>query len=83
MTRDSKLWWVLMACSFITAFTSRMDLLDPLLPADSTDKVHAAIELLAFMAGLVSAKLATSPLPISDDGREKYAQQAEKDRYGR
>lgn len=72
MTRDSKLWWLGIVGAIILAVSSRLDLIDPLLPAQHTDKVHALLELLALIIGIVSAKLATSPLPISNDGRRKY-----------
>jgi hypothetical protein len=72
MTRDSRWWWVLMACSMITAIASRMDALDVLLPVEHTDKVHAVIELLAMMSGIAAGYLKASPLEISDKGREKY-----------
>lgn len=67
MTRDSKLWWLGIAGAVILAVTSRFDLIDPLLPAAHTDKVHAALELIALVLGIVSGKMATSPLPHSED----------------
>ena len=63
MTRDSWTWTLLMIGSIITVISSRMDLIDPLLPAQHTDKAHAIIEVLALIVGVVSGKLATSPLP--------------------
>jgi hypothetical protein len=73
MTRDSKFWWLVMACSVMTAVSSRMDLIDPLLPAQHTDKVHAIIELLALIVGIVGGKMSASPINnISDEAREKY-----------
>lgn len=69
MTRDSKLWWLWIAVAVITAISSRMDLIDPLLPAQHTDKVHALIELLALIAGIVGGVMRMSPLPISPEGR--------------
>lgn len=82
-TRDSKAWWFLIAGAVITAVSSRMDLLDPLMPAQHTDKAHAIIELLALIVGIVSAKLATSPLPISDQGRQDYRDKADTVRLDR
>ncbi len=67
MTRDSRMWWVGIAAAIVLAVSSRMDLIDPLLPAEHTDKVHALPELAALIAGIVCGKLATSPLPHSDD----------------
>ena len=72
MTRDSRFWWVVMIGAVATAIMSRMDLLESLLPAQHTDQVHAIIELIALVAGVVGGKMATSPLPISDEGRAKY-----------
>lgn len=67
MTRDSRLWWVGIAIAVVTAISSRMDLIDPLLPAEHTDKAHALIELVSLIIGIVSGKMASSPLPHSDD----------------
>lgn len=63
MNRDSWTWTWLMIASVITVISSRMDLIDPLLPAQHTDKAHAIIEILALIVGVLSGKLATSPLP--------------------
>lgn len=70
MNRDSKLWWVMMLGAVIMAASSRMDLIDPLLPAQHTDKVHAVIELLAMIVGIVGGKMATSPLPGENDAEK-------------
>lgn len=67
LTRDSRFWWLGMVGAVILAVSSRWDLIDPLLPAQHTDKVHAAVELAALILGIVSGKMATSPLPHSDD----------------
>lgn len=72
MTRDSIIWWIGIVSAVILAVSSRMDLIDPFLPASHTDKVHALIEFLALIIGIASGKMATSPLPISDEGRAKY-----------
>lgn len=72
MTRDSKLWWFVMASALITAISSRMDLIDPLLPTQHTDKAHALIELASLIVGIVGGMMKASPLPLSDDGRAKY-----------
>lgn len=71
MNRDSKFWWVMMLGAIVMAVSSRMDLIDPLLPPQHTDKVHALIELLSLITGIVSGKMSMSPLPISDEGRMK------------
>lgn len=71
-TRDSKAWWFLMIGAVVTAFSSRMDLIDPLLPAQHTDKAHAIIEMLSLVVGVASGFMKASPLPISDAGRAAY-----------
>jgi hypothetical protein len=76
MTRDSRLWWLVIACSVVTAISSRMDLIEALLPAQHSDKAHALIELLALLAGIVAGVMKSSPLPISDEGRQQYADAA-------
>lgn len=78
-TRDSKAWWFLMGAAIITAISSRMDILDPLLPAEHTDKAHALIELLSLIVGVASGVMKASPLPLSDQGREKFAQAADRE----
>lgn len=75
MTRDSSLWWWTMAAGLLLGISSRMDLIDPLLPLGHTDKVHAWIELLAFIIGSASGYAKASRLPISDKGRERYHNQ--------
>lgn len=72
MTRDSWLWWLVMASAVITAVSSRMDLIDPLLPAQHTDKAHALIELVSLIVGIVGGFLKASPLPLSPAGRQEY-----------
>jgi hypothetical protein len=72
MKRDSRWWWVGMASAMVLALSSRMDLIDPLLPAEHTDKAHAIIEMVAMIAGIASGYLKASPLDISDKGREQY-----------
>lgn len=67
MTRDSKFWWVGIVGAVILAVSSRMDVIDPFLPAQHTDKVHALIEFAAIIIGITSGKMASSPLPHSDD----------------
>lgn len=60
LTRDSRFWWLGMVGAVILAVSSRWDLIDPLLPAQHTDKVHAAVELAALILGIVSGKMATA-----------------------
>lgn len=67
MTRDSRFWWLGMIGAIVLAVSSRMDLIDPLLPAQHTDKVHAIIEIVSLIVGIVSGKMATSPLPGEHD----------------
>lgn len=67
MTRDSKVWWVVMIGSVAAAVLSHMNLLDPFLPAASVDKVRAGIELIALIAATIGGKMATSPLPGEND----------------
>lgn len=68
MTRDSKFWWVGIVMAVLVSISSRWDLIDPLLPAQHTDKVHALIELISLIVGIVSGKMATSPLKGENDG---------------
>jgi Na+-transporting methylmalonyl-CoA/oxaloacetate decarboxylase gamma subunit len=81
MTRDSHWWWVVMGGALIIGVSSRMDLLDPLLPVQHTATVHAFIELLAYLVGIASGVMRMSPLPISPEGRadivEKNAAKAD------
>lgn len=72
MTRDSRWWWVGMVSAIVLAVSSRLDLIDPFLPAEHSDKVHAFIELLALLAGIASGYMKASPLNISEKGREAY-----------
>lgn len=69
--RDSKWWWLGMVGAVILGISFWMDLIDPLLPPDHTDTIHAVIELLALVVGIVSGKMSMSPLPISPAGRMK------------
>lgn len=73
MKRDSRWWWWIIGAAVLTNVSSRMDLIDRILPAQHSDTIHALIELSALIVGIVAAKLATSPLDLSDRGRRKYA----------
>jgi len=68
MTRDSRLWWVLIVGSMLTAIATNTSMIDPLIPAASLDQAHAVINLLSLIVGIVAGKLATSPLDISEKG---------------
>lgn len=73
MTRDSNLWWWVIAGAILTGLSSKMDVLDRLLPAAHTDTVHAAIELLAMIVGIVAGVMRASPInAISDEGKAKF-----------
>ncbi len=71
ITRDSHFWWFVMGGSLLIAVSSRFDLLDPLLPVQHTQTIHAVIELLAYLAGVSAGVLRMSPLPISQEGRQQ------------
>lgn len=71
ITRDSRLWTVLLISAVVTAISSRLDLLDALIPENYHRQAHAAIELSALIIGVVAGVLRMSPLPISPEGRVK------------
>lgn len=58
-----------MGGALIVAISSRMDLIDPLLPSAHTKTIHAAIELLAYLVGVAAGVARMSPLAISNEGR--------------
>lgn len=68
MTRDSKLWWVVIAGSVLTAMTGHFDLLHKAFPTMPV-YVDAQIELVSMIIGIVSGVMRMSPLPISSEGR--------------
>lgn len=74
MTRDSHAWWFVMGGALIVAISSRMDLIDPLLPAQHTRLVHAVVELLAYLVGVGAGVARMSPLAISHEGRAQAIQ---------
>jgi hypothetical protein len=76
MKRDSRWWWFVMGGAIVTAMSSRMDLLDRILPAQHTDMAHALIELAALIVGVAAGVMRASPLDLSDKGRRKYAAKA-------
>lgn len=67
MTRDSNVWWVGMVGAIIAALATNFNVIDPLIPAAHVAQVHAALNLLAMVIGVVSGKMATSPLAHSGD----------------
>lgn len=71
MTRDSNGWYWVMGGAVVTALSSRLDLIDRLIPAMHHDWVHAVIELLALIVGIVAGVARMSPLAISPEGRTK------------
>lgn len=68
MTRDSWYWWVGLIGGALTAISSRLDLLDLVLPIQHREKVHAMIEIISVLVSAVSGFLMTSPLPGEHDG---------------
>ncbi len=69
MTRDSNLWWWVMGASLVTAVSSKLELIDALVPENYHKQVHAVIELLALLAGIGAGVARMSPLSISAEGR--------------
>lgn len=74
MTRDSHAWWFVMGGALIVAVSSRMDLIDPLLPQAYHKPAHAIIELLAYLIGVGAGVARMSPLAISHEGRAEAIQ---------
>lgn len=62
ISRDSIIWWVGIVGAIATGLAMNFDMF-PWIP----DHVQHWISLLAFVFGIVSGKLATSPLPGKDD----------------
>lgn len=69
MTRDSQLWWIVMGGAVLMSVSSRMDLIDRLIPSVHQNWVHALIELVALIVVAVAGVMRMSPLPISPAGR--------------
>lgn len=65
MTRDSKLWWFVMAAGVLGVFSAHFDLLQAC--CDLGDRSKALIELASLVIGIVAGKMATSPLRHSED----------------
>ena len=73
MKRDSRWWWWIIGAAVLTNVSSRMDLIDRILPMRHTDTAHAIIELSALIVGVVAGILRASPINgLSDRGRRKY-----------
>lgn len=64
MTRDDLKWWVGMVGGVVVALAAHFDLF-PWIPVPA----QHAIEFIAFIVGVVSGKLATSPLPGRNDAQ--------------
>ena len=62
VTRDSALWWVGMVGAIATGLALNFDLF-PWIP----DSVQHWISLVAFVTGIVSGKMASSPLKGKDE----------------
>jgi hypothetical protein len=73
MTRDSYVWWAVMAAAVITGLPAHFDLLHKAIPV-MPSWVDGLIELLAWAIGVVAAKMSMSPLPISQEGRTEAIQ---------
>ena len=68
MTRDSKVWLAVIVLSILTGLPAHFNLLHEAFPS-LPQSVDAQIELLAWAAGLIAAKMSMSPLGISKEGR--------------
>lgn len=64
MTRDSKLWWIGIIGGLAMAILLHSDQFPVLL---SNPIVKELLTLASIAAAVVSGKMATSPLPSSDD----------------
>lgn len=69
MTRDSRLWWLVMAGGVLGVFSSHFDLLQAC--CELGDRAQAFIELASIVVAMLAGKMSMSPLPISDEGRMK------------
>lgn len=72
MTRDSKLWWLGIAAAVILGLGTLDGNEGPTSLAYYGIPLAAApyLRLLALVIGIVSGKMATSPLPHSDDANK-------------
>lgn len=71
MTRDNKLWIVLMVGAILSTLSAHFDLLE--LCCDLTDKTKALIEIGSLVTATISGLMFKSPLDLSDEGRAKFA----------
>jgi hypothetical protein len=69
--RDSKLWYVFMALSFLAALAGETDQIDLLLPTQYHDLAHALIRMSATGVGIMSGWMRMSTQGISAEGRRK------------
>lgn len=70
MTRDNKIWIVLMVGAILSTLSAHFDLLE--LCCALTDKTKALIEIGSLITATVSGVMFKSPLDISEQGRKKY-----------
>lgn len=64
MTRDNIVWTITLIAGIATGLSAHFDLF-PWIPPTA----QHVVELVGFIAGLVGAKLAMSPLPLSPEGK--------------
>ncbi len=79
MTRDSVIWWFVMAGALLGFLMTNFELLHQAFPG-MTEQHEAWIRLACSTVGVIAGVLRMSPLPISDSGRsqaiQKNAEQA-------
>lgn len=75
MTRDSHLWWFVMAAGVLGVFSAHFDLLE--ICCAFGDKSKALIELASVLVATLSGVMKASPLDISTRGRQKYIDKEE------
>ncbi len=80
VTRDSHVWWFVIAAAVITGLPMHFDLLHKAIPVLPV-WVDSLIELFAWGIGVAAGVMRMSPLPISPEGRanivEKNAAKAD------
>lgn len=69
MTRDSRVWWLVMAGGILGVLSAHFDLL--VACCELGARSQALIELGCILVTTLAGKMSMSPLPISDEGREK------------
>jgi len=75
-TRDSGAWWIVVAAGFFGSLAAQPELIEKLMERDP----KAIIAILAMLFSILGAKMQTSPLPISEEGKAKF--KAENDKNG-